>query len=449
MPTTVLQTLKKKCNPTLKKSFKERNPDVDMDEIQNNPNVPEDVKAAISGALTLTLEEEESVIEENQIANEAEVAPVPLEIPFEPYDEDYLMGLTDDDESQSHSKKNGRRGAGANDDEDWQTCRRKSSKSKRKKSKKKKSKKSKSKSKEQTKENEEQITNGSGADDPNKKAKSKKKHERKPTEASNTPLNSTTTSMNGSEFLNASIETTEYERSFSAERSPLSNDYSFSNGKSLDSGNESALTNGDSAKKDGKPKKTPKKRDSTERQTSSAIKRTYVRRQLMTPLKLESYMECIEAVVKGHDVSLPQETAAEENYVKVENESSKQVLQSPIDNNIKPLRLSQHKQKEKQPKKEKEKVQRTARKSKDNGVSPESKVKTKRKSSSSSTKKEKKDKLHMGVVDQSCLDKCASMTSLSTETAIKKTNSCLTAPTKLTKIAAGAATSMKKIKFIS
>jgi len=53
--------MKKQCNPILgnkKKSFKERNPDLDMDEIQNNPNIPDDVKAVLNGALTLDVEDE-------------------------------------------------------------------------------------------------------------------------------------------------------------------------------------------------------------------------------------------------------------------------------------------------------------------------------------------------------------------------------------------------------
>lgn len=39
----------KKCNPSLTKSFKERNPDLDIDEIQNNPNIPDEIKAELCG----------------------------------------------------------------------------------------------------------------------------------------------------------------------------------------------------------------------------------------------------------------------------------------------------------------------------------------------------------------------------------------------------------------
>lgn len=58
----VIQSLKKKCNPSLKtKSFKERNPDLDMEEIQNNPNIPDDIKAVLSGSVLDEAEVDEPV----------------------------------------------------------------------------------------------------------------------------------------------------------------------------------------------------------------------------------------------------------------------------------------------------------------------------------------------------------------------------------------------------
>lgn len=61
VPGPVMQSLKKKCNPSLKtKSFKERNPDLDMEEIQNNPNIPDDIKAVLSGSV---LDEAEGIDE--------------------------------------------------------------------------------------------------------------------------------------------------------------------------------------------------------------------------------------------------------------------------------------------------------------------------------------------------------------------------------------------------
>lgn len=109
VPQNVLQTLKKQCNPTMKKSFKERNPDVDMDEIQNNPNVPEDVKAAITGAFSLTLDDDEAVESEN---GEIEL-PIITES-LESFDDDYIMDFADEDDNKS---RRGRRKQ--NEDEDW------------------------------------------------------------------------------------------------------------------------------------------------------------------------------------------------------------------------------------------------------------------------------------------------------------------------------------------
>lgn len=61
VPAPFIQSLKKKCNPSLKtKSFKERNPDLDMEEIQNNPNIPDDIKAVLNGSV---LDEAEGVEE--------------------------------------------------------------------------------------------------------------------------------------------------------------------------------------------------------------------------------------------------------------------------------------------------------------------------------------------------------------------------------------------------
>lgn len=55
--------MKKQCNPTKQKSFKERNPDLDLDEIQQNPNIPDDIKAVLKeSVLTLDDEEEEPAI---------------------------------------------------------------------------------------------------------------------------------------------------------------------------------------------------------------------------------------------------------------------------------------------------------------------------------------------------------------------------------------------------
>lgn len=63
LPLHVLKRMKKQCNPTKTKSFKERNPDLDLDEIQQNPNIPDDIKAVLKeSVLTLDAEEEEPAV---------------------------------------------------------------------------------------------------------------------------------------------------------------------------------------------------------------------------------------------------------------------------------------------------------------------------------------------------------------------------------------------------
>lgn len=95
---------KKQCNPAITKSFKERNPDLDIDEIQNNPNIPDDVKAAISGAVTDVAEDEE--LESNEMPDTSIE-----ELIMEKYDDPFL------DESDEELK-NVRRGRKSNDDDD-------------------------------------------------------------------------------------------------------------------------------------------------------------------------------------------------------------------------------------------------------------------------------------------------------------------------------------------
>lgn len=97
----------------MKKSFKERNPDVDMDEIQNNPNVPDDVKAAISGALTLTADDELESSDGEQ--NNACAGTLKIDASFlESYDNDFHMDASED---EFDTKKRRRRNH--ENDEDW------------------------------------------------------------------------------------------------------------------------------------------------------------------------------------------------------------------------------------------------------------------------------------------------------------------------------------------
>lgn len=60
LPEPFIQSMKKQCCQLSKtKSFKERNPDLDLTEIQNNPHIPDDVKEVLNGALTLATDDEE------------------------------------------------------------------------------------------------------------------------------------------------------------------------------------------------------------------------------------------------------------------------------------------------------------------------------------------------------------------------------------------------------
>lgn len=130
--------MKKQCCQLSKtKSFKERNPDLDMDEIQNNPHIPDDVKEVLNDALTLAADDEE------ELDGDANIPPgddtdfvivkrteeVILENNYDPFD--------DSDEDQIN-QKNGRRRKITDYDDDWfsKHHKRKPTKKKEKKSKK-------------------------------------------------------------------------------------------------------------------------------------------------------------------------------------------------------------------------------------------------------------------------------------------------------------------------
>lgn len=180
VPLNVIKSLKKQCNPALKKSFKERNPDVDMDEIQNNPNVPDDVKAAISGVLSHAPEEEEAPIEGDSVtANEEE--------DFASYDDD--LNMSDTEQKTKKKKKRKHQSDDDNndhgDDGDWLSNRRRPKKKAKKGKKSKKSKRKKEKEKEK-KNNEKTDESSATCDDaaavespvkPKKKAHKRKSSE--------------------------------------------------------------------------------------------------------------------------------------------------------------------------------------------------------------------------------------------------------------------------------
>ncbi|XP_037918326.1 uncharacterized protein LOC119656091 isoform X3 [Hermetia illucens] len=113
LPKQVISRMKKQCNfSSKKKSFKERNPDLDLEEIQQNPNIPEDIKAILSGALTLD--------------EEAEITD-PLAV--DGNDSGVVSKIEDDigkhvEEDEDFSKRRRKRKYDAEYDEDWAAARR-------------------------------------------------------------------------------------------------------------------------------------------------------------------------------------------------------------------------------------------------------------------------------------------------------------------------------------
>lgn len=285
---SVLQTLKKQCSPTMKKTFKERNPDIDMDEIQNNPNVPEDVKAAISGALLLSAEDddEEAGESENDNDNDNEQPELPVVEELETFDEDFIMDYADYDDKRAYK---GRRKDV--EDEDW-LCKlytqhfmyllcaprqmaisnwfffykfiaaaRRTKKPKRGKSKKKKSK---HKSKSSTAEKPDQSRD---------KAKKKKNIKDKQEESSVVVGDDHTKETKCRD--DQPMDCTETVKEELAD---------------------------ELAAKDTKQIKIPKKRDGIQKKDAAIVKRSPgVRRQFTT---VSAIMECIESVVRGTDVSV-------------------------------------------------------------------------------------------------------------------------------------------------
>lgn len=168
------QMQKKQCNPSLKKSFKERNPDVDMDEIQNNPNVPEDVKAAISGTLSAADDEEDGGATEGD-TNVNEPNPDCDDFDDELFDKPNDSGI----ESKKRQRNNDDNGDDEID-EDWIKGYRKiSKKKKKKKSKKGKDKKKDKKEKKEKKKKRESKESGIESCSPDTSEKRLKKSKRK------------------------------------------------------------------------------------------------------------------------------------------------------------------------------------------------------------------------------------------------------------------------------
>ncbi|XP_068147962.1 probable lysine-specific demethylase 4B isoform X6 [Drosophila tropicalis] len=120
--------MKKQCNPTKAKSFKERNPDLDLDEIQQNPNVPDDVKAMLKESV-LTLNDDES-----EYVNEEEAMSLQSPADFKTKQEllEYMDDGTDDeDEEEDFKRRKHKRRYDAEYDDDWMAATKRRSNSSR------------------------------------------------------------------------------------------------------------------------------------------------------------------------------------------------------------------------------------------------------------------------------------------------------------------------------
>ncbi|KRJ99359.1 uncharacterized protein Dyak_GE13392, isoform C [Drosophila yakuba] len=119
--------MKKQCNPTKAKSFKERNPDLDLDEIQQNPNVPDDVKAMLKESV-LTLDTGDLATDEADFPNEDAMS---LQSPADLKTKQELLeyiddGTEDDDEEEDFKRRKQKRRYDADYDDDWLASKRKS-----------------------------------------------------------------------------------------------------------------------------------------------------------------------------------------------------------------------------------------------------------------------------------------------------------------------------------
>lgn len=186
-------------------------------------------------------------------------------------------------------------------------------------------------------------------------------------------------------------------------------------------------------RKEGKHKKTPKKRDSIDKPMTGILKKQQSRRQFTS---ICAIMECIESVVRGTDVSLPETIS--DDMVKpkcVENATNTQTTSNSLLNiqntlfNMKP-----------DPELLENNKSQTLT-SQNSILNNEIKSKPRKKSS---TPKEK-DVLHMGKIDPNIMNESSAMNALMVKTTTKKLYS--SNQIKLTKIPSNA-TSMKKMKLI-
>lgn len=121
-------TMKKACNIATanirKMSFKEKNPDLDLNDIQNNPHIPDDVKMVLSGALVADDLEEEA---EDAAPNKSDAGSDSFKSSsYDPFGSDDDDDADVDEESNSRSKKKKKKRAGSDYDDDWYSSQSKS-----------------------------------------------------------------------------------------------------------------------------------------------------------------------------------------------------------------------------------------------------------------------------------------------------------------------------------
>uniref|UniRef100_A0A2M4BCG5 [histone H3]-trimethyl-L-lysine(9) demethylase n=1 Tax=Anopheles marajoara TaxID=58244 RepID=A0A2M4BCG5_9DIPT len=122
--------MKRACNATVcipKLSFKEKNPDLDLNDIQNNPHLPDDVKQSLS----ITGDEYDSEIEEPPPSGSVSSTSKLKTSSYDPFDDEEEE---DDRKGSSGKKKAKRRKQSSDYDDDWYatTCARSKSASRRK-----------------------------------------------------------------------------------------------------------------------------------------------------------------------------------------------------------------------------------------------------------------------------------------------------------------------------
>uniref|UniRef100_A0A1Q3F838 [histone H3]-trimethyl-L-lysine(9) demethylase n=1 Tax=Culex tarsalis TaxID=7177 RepID=A0A1Q3F838_CULTA len=119
-------TMKKACNLSVsaanlrKMSFKEKNPDLDLNDIQNNPHIPDDVKMVLSGAALTMVDDVDEDFDDEDGKSPSKSDAASDSFKSSSYDP---FGSEDDEEEEEEStakgKKRKKKKAGSDYDDDW------------------------------------------------------------------------------------------------------------------------------------------------------------------------------------------------------------------------------------------------------------------------------------------------------------------------------------------